>query len=80
MCLAVPGKILHLTEERPLLRAGQLSFGGVVKEVNLAFVPEAGVGDYVLVHAGLAISRIDPAEAERVFSYLSEIGAAEESS
>lgn len=74
MCLAVPGKILSLAGEDPLQRVGRVSFGGVVKEVNLAFVPEAKVGDYVVVHVGLAISTIDEEEANRTLEYFREIG------
>ena len=80
MCLAVPGKILTVTEGDGLTRSGRVSFGGVVREVNLAFVPEAAVGDYVMVHVGFAISRVDEQEAERIFDYLAEmeeLGAAE---
>jgi hydrogenase expression/formation protein HypC len=55
------------------LRLAKVEFGGIVKEVCLAYVPEAGVGDYVIVHVGFAISRVDAAEAARVFSYLDEI-------
>jgi hydrogenase expression/formation protein HypC len=55
------------------LRLAKVEFGGIVKEVCLAYVPEAGVGDYVIVHVGFAISRVDAAEAARVFSYLEEI-------
>ena len=78
MCLAVPGQIVELIDAQdPLTRRGQVDFGGVVKEVNLAFVPEAGLGDYVLVHVGFAMSRIDPDEAARVFSYLREISELE---
>lgn len=73
MCLAVPGKILSIDATTPLLRTGRVSFGGIVKEVNLACVPEAQVGDYVLVHVGFAISKLDEAEAERVFAYLREL-------
>ena len=73
MCLAVPGKILKMTGDDPLLRYGKVDFGGMVKEISLAYVPEARVGDYVIVHVGFAISRIDETEAERVFSYLKEI-------
>jgi hydrogenase expression/formation protein HypC len=73
MCLAIPGKILSVTGDGPLLRAGRVSFGGIVKEVNLACVPEAQVGDYVIVHVGMAISRVDEAEALRVFDYLREM-------
>jgi hydrogenase expression/formation protein HypC len=73
MCLAVPGKVLSLTGDEPLLRTGRVSFGGIVKQVNLAFVPEAAVGDYVLVHVGCAISKIDEDEAKRIFDYLDEM-------
>lgn len=73
MCLAIPGKVLSLTGDELLQRAGRVSFGGIVKEVNLAFVPEAQVGDYVIVHVGVAISRVDEAEAQRVFDYLRQM-------
>lgn len=55
-------------------RTGKVNFGGVTKEVNLAYVPEAQVGDYVIVHVGFALSRIDEDEARRVFEYLEEMG------
>ena len=74
MCLAVPGKILSVAGDEPLTRTGRVSFGGIVKEVNLAYVPEAAVGDYVLVHVGFALNRIDEAEALRVFELLDELG------
>lgn len=73
MCLAVPGKILSVTGEDPMLRTGRVSFGGIVKEVSLAYVPEAKVDDYVLVHVGFAISRIDEVEAAEVFEILKEM-------
>ncbi len=76
MCLGVPGEILS-TEELEL-RMGRVSFGGVIKEVCLAYVPEAEVGDYVIVHAGFAISRIDAEAAGRVFAYLDEALGLEE--
>ncbi|WP_347258683.1 HypC/HybG/HupF family hydrogenase formation chaperone [Methylocaldum sp.] len=76
MCLAVPGQILSIEQaDDPLLRSGRVDFGGVVKVVNLAYVPEAEVGDYVIVHAGFAISRLDEAEAQAV---LKEIAALED--
>jgi hydrogenase expression/formation protein HypC len=78
MCLAVPGKILDVIEDEPLARRGRVEFGGVVKAINLSLVPEAGVGDYVLVHVGVAIGRVDEREAQRVFAYLREIGELEE--
>lgn len=74
MCLAVPGKLLSIAGEDPLQRAGRVSFGGVVKEVNLACVPEAKVGDYVIVHVGLAIGIVDAEEAARTFEYLRQMG------
>jgi hydrogenase expression/formation protein HypC len=73
MCLAVPGKILDIQGDDPLLRSGRVSFGGIVKEVNLACVPEAKAGDYVIVHVGMAISIVDEAEAHRVFDYLNQM-------
>jgi hydrogenase expression/formation protein HypC len=73
MCLAIPGKILSITNDDQLLRSGRVRFGGVVKEVNLAFVPEAGIDDYVIVHAGFAIGKLDEKEAMQVFEYLKEI-------
>jgi hydrogenase expression/formation protein HypC len=73
MCLAVPGKVLTIAGN-DIDRAGRVSFGGIIKEVSLAYVPEAGVGDYVLVHVGFAISVMDEAEAAQVFKYLKQIG------
>jgi hydrogenase expression/formation protein HypC len=73
MCLAVPGRILDVAGEDPLLRTGRVDFGGVVKENSLAYVPEAHVGDHVLVHVGFAITVIDPAGAERIFAHLREL-------
>ena len=72
MCLAVPGKLISVQGE-DLHRTGKVSFGGVMKEVSLAYVPEAQIGDYVIVHVGFALSKVDEAEAERVFSYLEEM-------
>ena len=78
MCLAVPGKILSLAGEDELTRTGRVSFEGLVKEVSLACVPEAQVGDYVLVHVGLALSVLDETEARRVFEYLKQVDEAGE--
>ena len=75
MCLAVPGRVLSVMGDDPMARLGRVEFGGVVKDVNLAFVPEAGPGDYVLVHVGMAISKVDEAEALQVFEYLKQIDA-----
>lgn len=74
MCLAVPGRILDIEGDDPLLRAGRVDFAGTVKRVNLAYVPEARVGDYVLVHVGFAISVVDDAEAAKVLDYLRQMG------
>lgn len=74
MCLGVPGKVLQLDDSPIGMTMGKVSFGGITKEVCLAYVPEAEVGDYVVVHVGFAISKIDEAEAKQVFEYLEEIG------
>ena len=76
MCLAIPGKVLQ-SEEQNGLRVGRVQFGGIVRSVRLDFVPEAGVGDYVMVHVGFAISRVDEEEAERTYDLLREMGALE---
>lgn len=78
MCLAVPGKILDVNGADPIMRTGRVDFGGIVKEINLAYVPEAQVGEYVIVHAGFAISTLDETEANTVFEYLREIGDLDE--
>lgn len=76
MCLAIPGKVLEITELGPL-RSARVEFGGIVRQVSLNFVPEAGLGDYVMVHVGFAISKVDAAEAERTYKLLEEMGALE---
>lgn len=73
MCLAIPGKIISIQEDDPVMRTGRVSFGGIFKEVNLAYTPEARVEDYVLVHVGFAISVIDEEEAKLVFRYLQDM-------
>ena len=73
MCLAIPGKIESVENEGELMRCGKVNFSEIVKDVNLAYVPEAKIGDYVLVHVGFAISTVDEAEAMQVFEYLKEI-------
>jgi len=72
MCLGIPGKVLEIREQDSL-PMGRVEFGGIVKEVCLAYVPETQVGDYVLVHVGFAISKIDEAEAREIFSYIEQI-------
>ncbi len=74
MCLAVPGKLLEITGDDPCFRTGRVSFGGVVKPVSLACVPEAKVDDYVLVHVGMALSVVDQQEAAETFAYLAAMG------
>ena len=74
MCLAIPGKITRIDEADSLSRTGTVDFGGIAKSVNLSFVPEAKLGDYVLVHVGFAISQVDESEANAVFDYLREMG------
>jgi hydrogenase expression/formation protein HypC len=73
MCLAIPGKITSVTADDTLARTGTVDFGGIQKDVNLAYVPEANVGDYVIVHVGFAISRVDESEANEVFEYLRQM-------
>lgn len=62
-----------MTGDEPLARMGKVSFGGVIKEVSLAYVPEVAVGDYVIVHVGFAIGRLDEEEAQQVFEYLKQM-------
>lgn len=74
MCLGVPGKILSIDDIDGVNRTGKVSFAGINKDVNLTCVPEAKIGDYVIVHVGFAISTLDEEEAQRVFQYLEEMG------
>jgi hydrogenase expression/formation protein HypC len=76
VCLAIPGKILDI-QELGEMRVARVQFGGIVRQVSLDFVPEAGLGDYVMVHVGFAISRVDAFEAERTYKLLQEMGALE---
>jgi len=80
MCLAVPGKILSIEGSDPLLLNGKVDFGGIIKQINLAYAPEAKIGDYVLVHAGFAISVIDEEQAGEVFEFLKKMDEFETSS
>jgi hydrogenase expression/formation protein HypC len=77
MCLAVPGKVLT-KENIGGVEVGQVRFGGITRQVALGFVPEAEVGDYVMVHVGFAISRVDAEEAQRTYEILEQLGALEE--
>lgn len=79
MCLAIPGKIVSITAQLDeTFRQGKVSFGGILKDINLCMVPDAAVGDYVLVHVGVAISTVDEAEASQTFEYLRQIGDLDE--
>lgn len=74
MCLAVPGEVLSIGSDDPLMLPARVSFGGTIREVSLAMVPGAKIGDFVLVHAGVAIAKLDPAEAARVLDSLATLG------
>jgi hydrogenase expression/formation protein HypC len=79
MCLAIPGKLLAITAQLDeTFRTGKVSFGGIQKEVNLYMVPEAKVGDYILVHVGVAINVVDEEEAKQTFQFLKDMGEVEE--
>lgn len=79
MCLAVPGKIMSIDDsDGELMKIGKVNFGGIIKDVNLAYTPEAIVGDYVIVHVGFALNTVDEAEAAKVFEYLKEIDGLDE--
>ena len=73
MCLAVPGKIVSITGDEAMQKTGKVSFGGIVKEISLAYVPEAKVGDYVIVHVGFALSIVDEEAALQTLADLEEI-------
>lgn len=72
MCLAIPGEIISIAGEG-MMRSGMVYFGGIEKDVSLAFVPGAAVGDFVLVHAGIAIGVIQPDQAMRIFENLEDL-------
>jgi hydrogenase expression/formation protein HypC len=79
MCLAIPGKLISITAQLDeVFRFGKVSFGGILKEVNLCMLPDAQINDYVLVHVGVAISKIDEEEATKTFNYLLQIGEVDE--
>lgn len=73
MCLAVPGKITFISDDESLLRMARVSFGGLIKQVSLAYIPEAVVGDYVIVHAGFALSILDRDEAQRTLDLVEQL-------
>ena len=76
MCLGIPGKVVEIDEpdQDSVMRMGKVEFGGISKEVCLAYLPEVQVGDYVLVHVGFAISKVDEEEAAEIFSYIEQLG------
>ena len=74
MCLGVPGEVIEITPNPLGMTMGKASFGGIIKEICLAYTPEVQVGDYVIVHVGFAISKVDEEEAQKTFAYLREMG------
>ena len=79
MCLAIPGRVTQvLNEGKEEMRMGKVAFSGIQKTVNLHLVPEAGVGDYVLVHVGVAMSMVDEEEANRTLNFLKQMGELDE--
>lgn len=79
MCLAIPGKILTIESRfEGLVNMAKIQFGSITKEASLEMVPQAKIGDYVLVHVGVALSVIDEAEAQKTFEYLAQIGEIDE--
>jgi hydrogenase expression/formation protein HypC len=79
MCLAVPGRVVEIIDDGDIaFRRGRVDFGGIRKDVSLAYTPEAVIGKYVLVHVGFAISVIEEDEAQRIFKYLEELGTLKE--
>ena len=74
MCLAIPGKVVSISGDDPLTRMGKIDFSGVIKQASLAYVPEVQVGDYVIVHVGFALSKVDEDEAQKIFEYLKQMG------
>ena len=74
MCLGVPGRVVEVLPNAIGVPTGRVEFGGIVKEVCFAYTPEVEVGEYVVVHVGFAISKIDEAEAKRIFGYLTDTG------
>lgn len=77
MCLAVPGRVISLSNDDGVAKVGRIDFGGTIKDASMAFLPDVVVGQYVLVHAGVAISVLSEADAEQTFSHLDEIGVTE---
>jgi hydrogenase expression/formation protein HypC len=78
MCLAIPGKLIDITEDPNGVRMGRANFGGIVKQVCLEYTPEVSPGDYVLVHVGFALNKVDAEEAERTYKLLQEMDQLQE--
>lgn len=78
MCLAIPGKVIEIGHREDEMIMGRVSFEGLEKEVCLSYVPDVKIGDYVIVHVGFALNKIDDDEALRVFDYLEQMGETEE--
>jgi hydrogenase expression/formation protein HypC len=74
MCLGIPGKVVEIFQAEGTMPMGKVDFSGITKEICLVYLPDVVVGDYVLVHVGFAISKIDEAEAAEIFSYIDQIG------
>lgn len=77
MCLAIPGKVVEISNQNGMQMA-RVAFGGVTREACLEYVPDTRIGDYVLVHVGFAISRVDEQEARRTYEALAELGQLDE--
>ena len=77
MCLAIPGKIVQLDEDAPM-RMGRIDFAGITRQVCLAYIPEPQIGEYVMVHVGFAISKVDAEQAARTYRYLAEMDQLDE--
>lgn len=73
MCLAIPGKIESISGSDPLSRTARVNFGGILKETSLSLVPDAKIGDYVIVHVGFALNKLDEEEAQKIFAYLKQM-------
>lgn len=78
MCLAIPGQVESVSGNSPLEKKGKVNFGGIRKDVSFVYVPDVQIGEYVIVHVGFAISKVDEEEALKVFKYLENMGELEE--
>ncbi len=75
MCLGIPGEVLSIEQNAAGILMGRVSFGGIVREVCLAYVPDVQIGDYVIVHAGFALNKLNEEEAKEVFEMLEQMSA-----